>query len=43
MNLLRYVFYATNLTDAVSVPELERYVRRGYYYNGWGEPAALRV
>lgn len=43
MNLLRYVFYATNLTDAVSVPELERYVGRGYYYNGWGEPTALRV
>ena len=43
MNLLRYVFYATNLTDAVSAASLETYVKGGYYYNGWNEPNTLRV
>jgi Putative DNA-binding domain len=43
MNILRYVFYASNLTDAVSVSSLEAYVRNGYDYNMWGTPTSLRV
>lgn len=43
MNILRYVFYATNLTDAVGAAELEAYVKAGYYYNVWGTPTNLRT
>jgi hypothetical protein len=43
MNILRYVFYASKLTDAVSVSSLEAYVRNGYDYNMWGTPTSLRV
>jgi len=43
VNLLRYVFFATNLTDAVSAKDLEAYVRGGYSYNTWGTPTRLQI
>jgi hypothetical protein len=43
VNLLRYTFYATNLTDAVNRKALEKYVMGGYEYNMWSVPKALQV
>jgi hypothetical protein len=44
MDLLRYVFFATNWTDMADSPEkLERLVRSAYGYNMWKEPAKLLV
>ncbi len=43
MNLLRYAFYATDLTNAVSAAALEDYVEGGYEYNFWGTPTKLLV
>jgi hypothetical protein len=43
MSLLRYTFYATNLTDAVSDGGLKAYVVSGYEYNSWGTPSKLQV
>ena len=42
MNLLRFTFYATNLTDAVA-SGLEAYVMGGYEYNTWETPTRLLV
>lgn len=43
MTLLRYTFYATNLTDAVSDGSLKAYVVGGYEYNTWGTPSKLQL
>jgi hypothetical protein len=43
MNLLRYAFYATNLTNAVGANALEEYVAGGYEYNFWGKPTKLQA
>jgi hypothetical protein len=44
MDLARYVFFATNWAEAATnAAELERMIKKGYDYNTWSPPAALRV
>jgi hypothetical protein len=44
MDIARYVFFATNWPQAAaSADMLEDNVRRGYRYNMWQDPDALRV
>jgi hypothetical protein len=44
MELFRHIFFSVNCPDLVNTPPmLERLVRKGYEYNGWGYPARLLV
>ena len=43
IDVLHYMFYATNWTKAVAPEQVEDFVKRGYDYNTWGTPTSLRV